>query len=179
MICPRCNKELQAAEFAGVRIETCPDCGGSWFDRDELRQARNIADPDLAWMEFNLWKETDGFHVRKDSSKCPSCGGKMALIGYTDSEVELDYCRDCGGIWLDKGEFDAIISALEEDIDSTTASEFLKISIKEMQELIEASDNFGKEWKHFRTVLKLLEYRVLAEHRTIAGIIENFRSPFA
>ena len=40
MICPRCNTELEATEFAGVRIETCPKCGGSWFDRDEVFDAK-------------------------------------------------------------------------------------------------------------------------------------------
>ena len=102
----------------------------------------------------------------------------MATIGYADTGVQIDYCRDCGGIWLDSGEFPRIIGSLEEDMDSMTASEYLKESIREMEELISADDNFSEEWKHFKTVLKLLEYRVLAEHRTLARIIENFRSPF-
>ena len=60
-----------------------------------------------------------------------------------------------------------------------TVSEYLKESIREMEDLISADENLGQEWRHFKTVLKLLEYRVLAEHRTLARIIENFRSPFA
>jgi Zn-finger nucleic acid-binding protein len=179
MECPKCNTELVSSSLCGVRIDVCPGCGGSWFDRNELRQARNQVDPDLAWMEFNLWKKTDAFHVTNNSVKCPSCGEVMAAVGYADTGVIVDYCRECGGIWLDKDEFSKIISALEHDLDTTSASEYLKISIKEMQDLIEAGEDFNKEWKHFKTVLKLLEYRVLAEHRTLARIIENFRSPFS
>lgn len=179
MKCPKCHVDLNSAELLGVKIDKCPSCGGSFFDRNELRQARNRADSDLAWMEFNLWKETDSFHVTKESIQCPFCGEKMASIGYADTGVEIDYCRECGGIWLDRGEFPRIVSSLEEDMDSMSASEYLKESIREMEELISADGNFREEWKHFRTVLKLLEYRVLAEHRTLARIIENFRSPFA
>lgn len=178
MKCPKCHVDLRTAELLGVKIDACPSCRGSFFDRNELRQARNQADSDLAWMEFNLWKETDSFHVARESISCPSCGEKMATIGYADTGVQIDYCRECGGIWLDRGEFPRIISSLEEDMDSMTASDYLKESIREMEELISADENFGEEWKHFKTVLKLLEYRVLAEHRTLARIIENFRSPF-
>jgi len=179
MNCPKCHVELEPSKFLEVRIETCPSCKGSWFDRNELRQARNQADSDLAWMEFNIWKETDAFHVKRESVPCPSCGEMMALVGYADTGVQIDYCRECGGIWLDNDEFSQIIESLENDLDSMTASDYLKESVREAEELISAGDNFGEEWKHFRTVLKLLEYRVLAEHRTLARIIENFRSPFA
>ncbi len=170
---------MKASELLGVRIDTCPSCRGTWFDRNELRQARNQADSDLAWMEIDLWKETDGFHVKRESVQCPFCGEKMASVGYADTGVQIDYCSECGGIWLDSGEFTQIIKSLEHDIDNMTASDYFKESIREAEELIGASDNFGEEWKHFKTVLKLLEYRVLAEHRTLARIIENFRSPFA
>jgi len=177
--CPRCGDGLKPAELLGVRIDACPTCRGSWFDRNELRQARNQADSDLAWMEFNLWKESDGFHVTSESMACPSCGERMATIGYADTGVQIDYCSSCGGIWLDSGEFPRIIQALEEDVDEMTASDYLKESVRELKSLLSADENMEEEWKHFRTVLKLLEYRVLAEHRTLAGIIENFRSPFA
>lgn len=180
MLCPKCHDiELKASELQGVRIDTCPACGGSWFDRNELRQARNKADSDLAWMEINLWKDTEGFHVTRESVRCPSCGEKMVSVGYADTGVQIDYCRECGGIWLDSGEFSSIIKVLEHDIDNMTASDFLKESIREAEELIGTSEKFGEEWKHFKTVIKLLEYRVFAEHRTLARIIENFRSPFA
>ncbi len=178
MLCPKCFDDLVASELLGVRIDTCPSCKGSWFDRNELRKARNQADSDLAWMEINLWKETDGFHVKRESVECPSCGEKMASVGYADTGVQIDYCSECGGIWLDSGEFTRIIESLEHDIVTMTASDYFKECIREAEELISASDNFGEEWKHFKTVLKLLEYRVLAEHRTLARIIENFRSPF-
>jgi Zn-finger nucleic acid-binding protein len=39
--------------------------------------------------------------------RCPKCSG--VLEGYTFQGFALDRCRDCGGIWMDKGELEGII----------------------------------------------------------------------
>jgi Zn-finger nucleic acid-binding protein len=38
---------------------------------------------------------------------CPKCSGKLA--NYKFMEFVLDRCENCEGIWLDKGELDAIL----------------------------------------------------------------------
>jgi len=38
---------------------------------------------------------------------CPKCPGK--LESYTFEGFPLDRCHECGGIWLDKGELEAIV----------------------------------------------------------------------
>ena len=39
--------------------------------------------------------------------KCPNCGATLVM---SDRQgVEIDYCPDCRGVWLDKGELDKII----------------------------------------------------------------------
>ena len=38
--------------------------------------------------------------------KCPKCGGDLAEREY--HHVKIDECKDCGGIWLDKGELQMI-----------------------------------------------------------------------
>lgn len=38
---------------------------------------------------------------------CPKCPGK--LEAYTLEGFALDRCHECGGIWLDQGELEAII----------------------------------------------------------------------
>ena len=39
--------------------------------------------------------------------KCPNCNVNLVM---TDrSGVEIDYCPECRGVWLDKGELDKII----------------------------------------------------------------------
>lgn len=38
---------------------------------------------------------------------CPKCSGK--LEAYTFEGFALDRCHECGGIWLDRGELEAIV----------------------------------------------------------------------
>ncbi len=39
--------------------------------------------------------------------KCPSCN--VSLVMTDRSGIEIDYCPDCRGVWLDRGELDKII----------------------------------------------------------------------
>jgi uncharacterized protein len=40
--------------------------------------------------------------------KCPMCSG-VSLVMSERSGVEIDYCPQCRGVWLDRGELDKII----------------------------------------------------------------------
>jgi Zn-finger nucleic acid-binding protein len=40
---------------------------------------------------------------------CPSCGGE--LVELDRSGVRVDACRNCRGVWLDRGELDRILEA--------------------------------------------------------------------
>lgn len=39
--------------------------------------------------------------------KCPSCNTELKMS--ERSGIEIDYCPQCRGVWLDKGELDKII----------------------------------------------------------------------
>lgn len=39
--------------------------------------------------------------------KCPNCN--VALTMSDRNAIEIDYCPDCRGVWLDRGELDKII----------------------------------------------------------------------
>ncbi len=41
--------------------------------------------------------------------KCPSCKTDVNLLITERQGVEIDYCPECRGIWLDRGELDKII----------------------------------------------------------------------
>ena len=40
--------------------------------------------------------------------KCPACP-TITLVMTDRSGIEIDYCPDCRGVWLDRGELDKII----------------------------------------------------------------------
>jgi Zn-finger nucleic acid-binding protein len=42
---------------------------------------------------------------------CPVC--KNAMITLELADVEIDYCTDCGGIWLDAGELEMLLGESE------------------------------------------------------------------
>lgn len=39
--------------------------------------------------------------------KCPNCNASLVMS--ERSGVEIDYCPECRGVWLDRGELDKII----------------------------------------------------------------------
>ena len=39
--------------------------------------------------------------------KCPNCNSNLVMT--ERSGIEIDYCPDCRGVWLDRGELDKII----------------------------------------------------------------------
>ena len=45
---------------------------------------------------------------------CPSC--KILLVMSERQGIEIDYCPQCRGIWLDRGELDKIIEKSATDL---------------------------------------------------------------
>ncbi len=46
--------------------------------------------------------------------RCVSCGGE--LVGKAACGLQIDRCDLCGGIWLNRGELDGLVSAEDEDV---------------------------------------------------------------
>jgi uncharacterized protein len=51
--------------------------------------------------------------------QCPACKEPMAILEY--NEVEVDFCAECKGFWLDEGEIDLLFG------DEKDCAEFLSI----------------------------------------------------
>ncbi len=46
--------------------------------------------------------------------KCPTCD--VSLVMADRNGIEIDYCPDCRGVWLDRGELDKIIERSSQSI---------------------------------------------------------------
>lgn len=46
--------------------------------------------------------------------KCPTCPDTRLVISERKG-IEIDYCPDCRGVWLDRGELDKIIERTMQD----------------------------------------------------------------
>ena len=55
---------------------------------------------------------------------CPSCGGE--LVELERSDVRIDACRNCRGVWLDRGELDRIIERERQVVDAADDDDFMR-----------------------------------------------------
>jgi len=105
--CPRDGATMAEHAVGDSVLDTCGKCGGQFFDVGEMYGAFGMkADP-------ALWdRETTAGPVREAHFKCPRCNKMMLTqdIKHEKDSVEIDRCGHCGGIWLDKGEVDTIMS---------------------------------------------------------------------
>jgi len=75
---------------------------------------------------------------------CPVCENAMITLELAD--VEIDYCTDCGGIWLDSGELELLLNnperarkllgAFRIDKNCTEKARRCPICLKKMQKII-------------------------------------------
>jgi len=49
--------------------------------------------------------------------KCPNCN--VNLVMADRSGIEIDYCPECRGVWLDRGELDKIIERSSQNVQTT------------------------------------------------------------
>jgi len=187
MNCPKCKtkKLSEKVKISDVVIDRCPSCSGLWFERDELRLAKDkklkdarwldieIKDKSLNWIEFDLWKDESKFKAEKDVKFCPHCQTSLYEIDYGDSGVKIDVCGVCKGIWLDRGEFKKIIKYLEEKVDYELLNNYVKNLISETKEIFIGPESIRSEIADLLILIKLLKYKLAAQYPVLTEIILN------
>lgn len=141
MDCPRCKTEIKndpyraanaehirrealerVAHAAGVEIDHCKGCGGTFLDHGELEKIQIAARKTTSKIqapsrEQRVWARAQshayvvGQEPREEPAPlvCPACGGEMAERDWGfGSEVTIDTCIECRGVWLDFGELEAL-----------------------------------------------------------------------
>jgi Zn-finger nucleic acid-binding protein len=97
--CPRCTERLYMVERGGVRLDHCWECGGIWFERNELDE---IVNEDGS---IELLIEITG-KLKGEGLKCPDCREFMST--HEVFGVYVDHCDICKGVWMDKGETEKV-----------------------------------------------------------------------
>ncbi len=173
MICQACKKNLAKAIFYGVEVDYCPECLGLWFEKDELRLAKDMRDRDLNWLDIDLWKKKTSFRISLGEKLCPSCRLPLYQVNYGRSKIEVDFCNLCQGIWLDRGEFKKIIEYLKREGHYEVINNYTKNLIREFWEIFVGPETLRKEVSDFLTILKILNYKFTIQHPAIAKIISS------
>ena len=175
MNCPKCARLLNRETIGNIEVDQCEQCFGVWFDKDELRKSKDIVDPDLNWMDFDLWKHKDRFSVSAKAGKCPHCNIDMVAIEYDKTGIQIDHCTQCQGVWLDAGEFEKIIESLADELLAKRPLEYLKATLTEAKEIITGKEGLISEWRDFCTTAWLMQLRVFAENPNLANAILTFQ----
>ena len=108
MQCPVCEEELALRSYADLKLDQCGTCGGVWCDRGELQpmvhallKTGNIPAKGASTLHAARQEvDTD------DRTKpCPRCQQMTESFNFAyDSNIYLNRCLACEGIWLDGGE---------------------------------------------------------------------------
>lgn len=174
MKCPNCKGNLIQIDFKGVKVDECKNCKGKWFDRDELRKAKDSTDDDLRWLDFDLFDDnSDKYNIASSERKCPKDNSKMVSLTYRNSQVIIDKCSTCKGSFLDNKEFEKIVKYLGHIVISTPASEYKKETLKEFSEIFNGPESTLSEIKDFMSVVNLFSLRLKVENPWTIALSEN------
>lgn len=171
MICPIDKIKLERALVAETEVDYCPKCLGLWFEEDELRQAKDVKDRNLRWLDIDLWKDDEKFRISPGQKLCPSCRLPLYEAQYGSSKIKVDLCNLCHGVWLDRGEFKKIIQYLQQEADREILDNYLKNLISEFGEIFQGPETFREELEDLLIVLKILNYKLAVQHPAIARLI--------
>ena len=115
MKCPTDNSVLESSVYEeDIEVDICPSCRGLWLDKGELEQIEETQERDYS-EELKLIPNLVGPAYEMARQKklpeicCPKCGAGMSRREYAYcSQVMIDVCVKCEGIWLDRGEIEAL-----------------------------------------------------------------------
>jgi Zn-finger nucleic acid-binding protein len=108
--CPECGDYLVHKKVQYVEFDICASCRGIWVAGDRFRAlvVKYASDNQVSPDEQLLFKprqvtcpDSSGHKVRH----CPDCHKPLREFNYAyDSNVFLDRCDACQGIWMDTNE---------------------------------------------------------------------------
>lgn len=172
MKCPKCVHDLKRTSLRSIQVDECLSCHGIWFDKDELRKAKDSTDKDLMWLDFEPFQLNSA--REKTEHKCPRCSAILESVRYADSKVKIDVCPSCKGVWLDDDEFRRIVNYLESIIVKQDSSKYAKDAFEELKELVTGPEDKASEIKDFLAVVNLLGLRLQAENPKVTDFAMRF-----
>ena len=110
MNCPRCHVGLTIEQHKGIEVDRCPKCAGLWLDYGELDQLEDTVFDKDELKGSLMFRSFDG------DLFCPKCDGRMQRFNYRAYKIELDFCEQGHGVWLDAGEEQRVIELMKQRI---------------------------------------------------------------
>lgn len=118
MRCPNCGSELRTCRFKEIVLDFCLRCGGIWFDPGEIKVYSELLlkeekIPDLP-TDIIQKKAVSVYATSFPRRPCPRCQKDMQPFNFAyNSNIMLDRCPHCQGIWADREEIIGVASYLK------------------------------------------------------------------
>jgi uncharacterized protein len=98
---------------------------------------------------------------------CPSCGGE--LVELDRSGVRVDACRNCRGVWLDRGELDRIVQRERQVVGALDDDE--ADFVREMTGRGKQSQRYGFDAHTAERIYS--DYRAHRKHKRRKSVLEE------
>ena len=163
--CSVCNEnELKQIKIGDIGVWHCEKCDGYWFDKDELRKVKDEKLDTAKWFDFDLWKDFSRLNTEKSKRICPVDNEDLYTLNYSDSDIRIDVCKKCYGIWLDKGELKKIIQHVRNKSDYEILHNYAKNYFNELGEIFTGPEGVRSEINDFLIISSMFKYKFLTEH---------------
>ncbi len=115
LYCPLHACRMRTVNLESIVIDYCPQCYGMWLDFGELERLFNKNLEKNSLFMNKLSKPAEEPAQNESIRKCPLCREPMEKKKHYEADLYIDICPDCGGIWLDSGEFAELYLANREE----------------------------------------------------------------
>ena len=171
MQCPSCKHELKKLVYKGIELDECLNCGGMWFDGDELRKAKDKEDEFLRWLDVDLFSDPKQFVAAHSTMTCPKDNDALYEISYDSADIKVDVCKTCKGVWLDKDEYENMVAFLKRMMFREDAGQYLQHLEEQLKEIFTGKEDVISEVRDAYIVFRLLENRLVAQWPRIEEIV--------
>jgi uncharacterized protein len=173
--CPACGNALSLYTVFSLDLEGCPKCKGIWLISDELRKLKNrVADGSLRWLntEIENIDKASAIPTKRPCVKCKTVN--MISVIFGSSSIVVDWCPKCHGIWLDRGEFDAITTYLRDELAHTHPKEIEKQAAADVHHIWSGGiEDRIDELRDAKSAVSALISATILEHPKVFSFLAN------
>lgn len=111
MNCPKCLENMAPIAFNDICVDRCPRCGGLFFDVTELDRLLGMGDTESIDTAPGFFSEGLDAMPPMNCPRCLQRGMRARMVTLVDADqpdVRFERCPECGGSWLDAGEFNQL-----------------------------------------------------------------------